>query len=96
MTTLEQEILTKVSQLDERQQRRVLDFISALAIPSPKSYYTAQELLLLPTEERERLIAESFAAATDEDFEIFEANSEDDFDDYVERSVSYPRLNFRL
>lgn len=83
MTTLEQEILSKVNQLDEYQQRRVLDFISALVIPSPKSYYTAQELLLLPAEERERLMAESFAAAADEDFEIFEANSEDDFDDYA-------------
>lgn len=73
MTTLEHEILAKVSQLDERLQRRVLDFISTLALPSSKPYYTAQELLLLPAEERDRLIAEAFTAAADEDFEVFEA-----------------------
>lgn len=80
MTALEQEILTRLSKLDERQQRRVLDFITTLQTPTAKFYYTAQDLLLLPADERERIIAESFAA--DEDFEIFEANSEDDFHDY--------------
>lgn len=85
MNTLEQEILSEISKLDEQRQRRVLDFIRSLETPTypTKRRYSARDLLQLPLEERERLVAESFAAAADENFEVFEANTEDDFDDYV-------------
>lgn len=65
MTTLEQEIMTRLSKLDEGQQRRVLDFIATLEAP-PRFYYTAQELLRLPAEERERMVAEAFGVLSDE------------------------------
>jgi hypothetical protein len=43
--------------------------------------YTARELLKLPREEREKYMAWSFAQAENEEFEIFEAYSEEDIDD---------------
>lgn len=43
--------------------------------------YTAQELLKLSSEEQESYIAWSFAQAENIDFEIFEADSDDETDD---------------
>lgn len=65
-TLLEQEIMTRLSKLDEGQQRRVLEFITTLETPEPRFYYTAQELLRLPADERERMVAEAFGVAVDE------------------------------
>jgi hypothetical protein len=44
-------------------------------------HYTAQELLLMPTEQRSRILAAAFEAAADDTFAIFEAYSEEDFGD---------------
>jgi hypothetical protein len=41
--------------------------------PSEKKYYTAQELLLMPAQQRSRILAAAFEAAADDEFEIFEA-----------------------
>lgn len=78
MTTLEQELMEKISRLDENQKREVLAFVETI---TPR-FYTLDELSVMPPEERRRAVAAAFAAAADEDFEIFEANSEEDFDDY--------------
>jgi hypothetical protein len=43
--------------------------------------FSARELMKLPLAQRERIIAEAFALAAEEDFEIFEAYSEEDFDE---------------
>lgn len=80
MTTIEQELMEKISRLDENQQRRILKFVEE--IENPRTY-TALELLRLPSEERERYIVHSFELAANEDFETFEAYSEEDFDDYA-------------
>lgn len=80
MTTLEQELIEKITHLDEDKQRRILEFVETIEKPRT---YTALELLSLPLEERERYIAWSFELAANEDFEIFEAYSEEDFDDYT-------------
>lgn len=79
MSTLEQELMEKISQLNEDQQRRILEIVET--IDKPRTY-TALELLALPAEERERYIARSFELAANENFETFEAYSEEDFDDY--------------
>ena len=42
----------------------------------------------LPDEERERIVRASIEAAADEDFEIFEAYSEEDFDESLDRLES--------
>jgi hypothetical protein len=84
MSAVEQEIIEKVRRLDEEAQKRVLTFIEELEISDetpPHKFYTAPELLQLPEEERNRLVAEAFERAADEDFEIFEAYSEENFDD---------------
>ncbi len=83
MSAVEQEIMEKIRKLDEETQKRVLTFIEELEISEeipPQKFYTALELLQLPEEERNRLVAEAFERAADEDFEIFEAYSEEDFD----------------
>ncbi len=82
MTTLEQELMEKISQLDENKQRRVLEFIVNIETVVPHGPpYTAQELMRLPLEERQKAIADAFAAAADEDYEIFDAFGDDDLVD---------------
>jgi hypothetical protein len=70
MSAIQQELLDKISQLDEAQQRRVLEFVDRIAHPH---HYTARELLSLPPEQRDRLMQEAFDRAADEQFERFEA-----------------------
>ena len=78
MSILEQEILESVRQLDEVGQRRVLEFIRQLEQRARP--YTASELMELPFEERNRIAKAVLASTADEDFEIFEAYSEEDID----------------
>jgi hypothetical protein len=83
MTTLEQELFEKIRRLDENKQRRILEFVNHLEtviIPS-KPPYTAQQLMLLPYEERQKAVAAAFAAAADEDFEIFDTFGDEDLVD---------------
>lgn len=67
---IENEIIDLVKQLDENRQRQVLDYVRQLDI-TEKPRLTALDIMQLPSEERERIVAESFALAADEDFEIF-------------------------
>ncbi len=72
---IEQRIIEQLHHLDERQKQRVLEFVNTL-----KPAYTARKMLNLPVEERQRLVAAAFEAAAEEDFETFEAYSEEDLD----------------
>lgn len=78
MSTLEQQILQRVRRLASENQRRVLDFLEQLEHKRPLS---ARELMRLPVEERRRRVQAAIAAASDEDFETFEAYSEEGFHD---------------
>ncbi len=80
MSTLEQEIIDRLHKLGSDEQQKVLDFIERLQRRSPR-HYTASELIQLPDEERDRLVAEAFDRAATMDFEIFEAYSEEPLDD---------------
>lgn len=87
MSALREELLAKIARLNETQQRRVLEFvrqIETIETPQPERHYTALELMQMPYDERNRILAERVALAADEDFEVFEANSDEDFDDYVD------------
>ena len=56
MTTLEQELIEKISHLDEDKQRRILEFVETIEKVNPvERTYTAQELMRLPLEERNRV-----------------------------------------
>lgn len=82
MSALEHELQNKIAHLTEDQQREVLSFVDQLLPPSMASRpMTAREMMKLPPDERERLVRESFALAADEEFEIFEAYSEEGLDD---------------
>lgn len=78
MTVLEQEIIDKFQQLDPTARQRVLDHLEQLAQDRPLS---AIELMRLPPEERQRRVQAAIASAADEDFETFEAYSEEDTHD---------------
>jgi hypothetical protein len=75
---VEQQIIEKLRTLDEDQKKQVLNFVDRI---ERKRKYTAKELLRLPREERERIMRASIRASQDKDFEIFEAYSEEEFDD---------------
>ncbi len=81
MTTLEHELMERISRLDEEKQKRVLEFVQSIEQSSQVQTYSIYELMKLPVEERERLVIESLRRSANEDFEIFEAYSEEDFDD---------------
>ncbi len=75
MNTLEQEILQRVRHLAPENQRRVLVFLEQLEQEQPLS---ARELMQLPAEERRQRVQAAIDLAAAENFEIFEAYSEED------------------
>lgn len=79
MSTIEQEVINELKKLDAARQQLVLAYARNLTASSVT--YTARELIKLPPAERERLVSEAFKAAEDEEFEVFEAYSEEAVDD---------------
>jgi hypothetical protein len=79
MKAIEQQILEKVSRLEPAQKQRVLAFVEQMA--AQQQHYTARELMQLPFEERNAILQAQLAQAVDEDFETFEAYSEEYLDD---------------
>jgi hypothetical protein len=58
--TLEEELIERITQLDEIQQRRVLEFIETLEnADSAERHYTAKDLMRLSPEERDRIAREA-------------------------------------
>jgi len=78
MDVLEKEIIEKFQQLDSSARQRVLGFLEQLEYERPLS---ALELMRLPAEERQRRVQAAIASAADEDFETFEAYSEEAIND---------------
>jgi len=78
MSALEKEILARIHRLAPEKQRRVLDFLNQLEQERPLS---ALELMQLPVEERQRRVQAAIESAADEDFETFEAYSEEAIND---------------
>lgn len=76
MNLLEQEIIEKFQQLDISARQRVLDMLVHLERP-----LSALELMQLPADERKRRVQAAIASAANEDFETFEAYSEEDLYD---------------
>ena len=78
MNVLEKEIIEKFQQLEPSARQRVLGFLEQLEDERPLS---ALELMRLPAEERQRRVQAAIASAADEDFETFEAYSEEAIND---------------
>lgn len=79
MSAIERELLDKISQLDVEQQRQVLEFVQKLEHPTQQ--YSPLDLMAMPSEERKKIMEEQFERASHENFEIFEAYSEENVDD---------------
>ncbi len=77
MNALEKEILERIYRLAPDKQQRVLAFLDQLEHERPLS---ALDLMRLPAEERQRRVQAAIEAAANEDFEIFEAYSEESLD----------------
>ncbi|MBC7871465.1 MAG: hypothetical protein H7Y09_11555 [Chitinophagaceae bacterium] len=80
MSTLEQELIAKITSLDAEKQRKVLEFVASIEAPEEK-IYTLEELMQMPYEERSQRVAEALRRSRNEDFEIFEANDFYEYDD---------------
>lgn len=78
MDVLEKEIIEKFRQLEPSARQRVLSFLEQLEHERPLS---ALELMRLPAEERQRRVQAAIASAADDDFETFEAYSEESLND---------------
>ena len=87
MMTLD-EILQQVRHLNTQERRvlvqQVLEMNVASDTSSPTDHHlTVYDLMAMPTDERERVVARAFAKASDEVFETFEAEDDIDFNDYT-------------
>lgn len=78
MNMLEQEIIEKFRQLEPSARQRVLDFLEQLEKEHPLS---ALELMRLPIAERQQRVQMAITSAADEEFETFEAYSEEGIND---------------
>lgn len=76
LNTVEQAIIDRLHEFHTEAQRRVLEFIEQLKA-QPRTHYSAIELMRLPAEERDRIVAEVFRLAENKDFKISEAYSEE-------------------
>lgn len=79
MTTLQAQILEKISKLDTQQQEQILVFVEKIALLNQT--YTASELMQLPFEKRDAILRAQLILAAHEDFETFEAYSEENLND---------------
>ncbi len=71
MSAIEKTIIEKVHALSAENQRTVLALVERLAADITP---TAEQLMLLPSDERTRILSAQVALAADEDFEIFAAD----------------------
>jgi hypothetical protein len=78
MNMIEQQIIEKISHLEVEKQQRVLEFVEQLI--APVKHYTARELMQMPAAERNAIMRAQLEQSANEDFETFEAYSEEDLD----------------
>jgi hypothetical protein len=86
MSAIENELIEKIRRMNVEQQLRVLQFVQTINNPTPpaqteRRHYSARELMKMPLEERNRLVAEALVRSQDQDIEILEAFDDADFDD---------------
>jgi hypothetical protein len=72
----QQEAIEAARQMLEKEGKGEL-----ITLVNERQSLSAKELISLPLEKRRQLVAQAFAMAADEDFEIFEAYTEEALDD---------------
>ncbi len=77
MSTIEQEILSHVQHLNDAQKQEVLAYVRILESAADTSRMSARELMKLPPDKRQQQLTLALAQAAEEDFELFEAYSEE-------------------
>jgi hypothetical protein len=80
------EILQQVRYLNTQERRELVQHVLHMneddEIPQPNDHHlTVYDLMRMPADERERVVADAFANASQEVFETFEAYDEIDFND---------------
>jgi hypothetical protein len=78
MENIRQTIIDNLDKLSETQQESILTHL--MAYIHENRHYSARELIKLPRELRNYLVYAALARADNEDFEIFEAYSEEDLE----------------
>ena len=81
MSMIEQEIIDRVRRLNDDQKRHVLDYLRQVESAGFSSGLSARDLMKLSPDELQQHIMNSLALAAEEDFETFEAYSEEPLDD---------------
>lgn len=65
MSTLEQELIAKITRLEPEKQRKVLEFVASIEVASieitndeetEEKFYTLEELMQMPYEERSQCV----------------------------------------
>lgn len=64
MTSVEQELIERISHLNTDQQRRVLDFVRSFEESEPPKSYSARDLMKLPLQERNQLVIQALERST--------------------------------
>ena len=81
MMTLKEKLIEKINGLDEDMQRQIWEFVETIADKPNERTYTAQELMRLPYEERNRIAHAALKRSLGDDVELFDAFDESDFHD---------------
>ena len=81
MTTVERELLERISRMDSEKQRKVLDYVRSIEEPVQTRSYTARELMRLPPEERNLLVIQALERSADGDVELLDVYDEEGMDD---------------
>ena len=81
MSAIQRELIESIHRLDAEKQRRVLEFVRSIEQAPLEKTLSPSELMKLPFEERNRLVAAALERSLNDDVELFEAHGEADFDD---------------
>jgi hypothetical protein len=81
MSAITRELIESINRLDMEKQRKVLEFVRSIEQSPTEKVYSPRELMRLPLEERNKIVAAALERSIHDDTELFDAFSEADFDD---------------
>jgi hypothetical protein len=81
MSSIKRELIESINRLDAEKQEQVLEFVRRIEKSATSKTYSPRELMRLPFEERNKIVVAALQGSLDDDVELFDANSEADFDD---------------